>query len=124
MKLVMLPVAVALLVQFGTLPLLIGARSAGEAIGWPMIMAIFFGLPSFVIYFIMFGVFGATSPPRPLAVVLGIAIPAAIVIGIYSARGTPLDLSPKNWVLWMAMIGGLAGTMTHLHLRSTLVPAS
>jgi RsiW-degrading membrane proteinase PrsW (M82 family) len=124
MKLVMLPVAAALLAQFGTLPLLIGARSAGEAIGWPMIMAIFFGIPSFVVYFLMFGVFGAISPPRPLAIVLGIAIPATIVIGIYSARGTPLDLSPKNWVLWMAMIGGLAGTLTQLHLRSALTPVS
>ena len=123
MKLVMLPVLVALLAQFGTLPLLIGARTPGEMIGWPMIMAIFFGIPSILLYFIMFGAFGATSPSPALAVILGMSSPAALVIGNSMARGRPIDLGRKNYVLWMGMIGGLAGTITHLHLRSNLAPA-
>jgi len=122
MKLVMWPVMVAFLVQFGTLPFLIGARTAGEIIGWPLIMAIFFGLPSILLYFIMFGTFGAISPPPGLAVFLGISIPAAIVIGIYRARGMPIDLGPKNYVLWMMVIGGLAGTIAQLHQRSAFTP--
>lgn len=123
MKLVMLPVLVALLAQFGTLPLLIGARTPGEMIGWPTIMAILFGIPSILLYFIMFGAFGATSPSPALAVILGMSIPAALVIGISMARGRPIDLGRKNYVLWMGMIGGLAGTITHLHLRSNMAPA-
>lgn len=123
MKLVMLPVLVALLAQFGTLPLLIGARTQGEMIGWPTIMAILFGIPSILLYFIMFGAFGATSPSPALAVILGMSIPAALVIGISMARGRPIDLGRKNYVLWMGMIGGLAGTITHLHLRSNMAPA-
>ena len=118
MKLVFLPVLVALIAQFGTLPMLIGARSAGEAIGWPMIMAIFFGLPSLLVYLVMFGAFRAILPPAWLAIMLGVAIPASIVLGFYRYRGTDLDLSPNNWVLWMGMIGGLAGTVMHLHLRA------
>ena len=124
MKLVMWPVMVAFLAQFGTLPLLIGARTAGEIIGWPMIMAIFFGIPSILLYLIMFAAFRAISPPPMLAVILGISIPAAIVIGFYSARGMPLDLSPKNYVLWMVMIGGLAGTLAQLQQRGALSSTS
>ena len=114
-----MPALVAVLVQFGTLPLLIGGRTTGEIIGWPMIMAIFFGVPSIIVYLVMFGGFQVFSPPPSLAVVLGISIPAAIVLGFLMFRGMPLDLSPKNWVLWMGMIGGLAGTITYLRLRPT-----
>ena len=117
MKLVVLPVAAALIAQFGSLPVLIGARSAGEAIGWPMIMAMLFGVPSAIVYLIMFGLFRITAPPLWLAVPLGVAIPATVVLGFYRFRGIPVDLSPKNWVLWMGMIGGLAGTLAHLYLR-------
>ena len=120
MRLVLLPMLAALIAQFGTLPLLIGARSAGEAIGWPMIMAIFFGLPSALIYLIMFGSFRMAAPPNWLAVILGIGIPAIVVLGFFKARGMPIDISPKNWVLWMGMIGGLAGTLTQLYLRGSL----
>ena len=124
MKLVLWPVLVAFLVQFGTLPFLIGGRTAGEIIGWPMIMAIFFGVPSIVVYFIMFGGFRVMSPPPLLAVILGISIPAAIVLGFYKYRGMPLDFSPKNWVLWMGVMGGLAGTVAYLHLRSAMSSAT
>lgn len=124
MKLVLWPVLIAFLVQFGTLPFLIGARTAGEIIGWPLIMALFFGVPSVVVYFAMFTVFRAMSPPPWLAVMLGTAIPAAIVLGVYNSRGVPLDLSPKNWMLWMGVIGGLAGTATYLHLRTTLTSST
>lgn len=119
MKIVVLSALVAVLVQFGTLPFLIGGRSAGEIIGWPMIMAIFFGVPSVIVYLLMFGGFQFMSPPPSLAVILGIAIPAAIVLSFLKFRGVPLDFSPKNWVLWMGMIGGFAGTITYLQLRPT-----
>ena len=88
-----------------------------------MILAMYFGPLWILVYFIMFGAFGATSPPPWLAVVLGISIPAAMVIGLYPRRGRPLDLGPRNYVLWMGMIGGFAGTITQLHLRSTLALA-
>ena len=65
MKSFLLPIVVALIAQFGSLPMLIGARSAGEAIGWPMIMAIFFGLPSAIVYLVMFGAFRLAPPPEP-----------------------------------------------------------
>lgn len=117
MKLVFLPVLAALIAQFGTLPILIGARSAGEAIGWPMIMAIFFGLPSALLYLVIFGGFRIAAPPSWLAILLGVGIPAVVVLGFFKFRGMPIDFSPKNWVLWMGMIGGLAGTLTHLYLR-------
>ena len=122
MKLVMLPVLVALLAQFGTLPLLIGTRNLNESFGWSLILAMFFAPASFLLYVIMFGTFGATSPSPALAVILGMSIPAAIVIGRIKGRGNPIDLSPKNYVLWMAVVGGLAGTLTQLHLRSALGP--
>lgn len=124
MKLVLWPVLVALLVQFGTLPFFIGGRSAGEIIGWPMIMAIFFGVPSIVVYFVIFGSFRIMPPPTLLALAFGVGIPAAIILGFYKFRGMPIDLSPKNWVLWMGMMGGLAGTVTYLHLRSNMSSAT
>ncbi len=118
MKLFWLPILVALVAQFGSLPILIGARTGGEAIGWPMIMAIFFGLPSFLIYLVIFGAFRLTLPPVWIAIPLGCAIPAIIVLGFFSWRGVAVDISPKNWVLWMGMIGGLAGTLAHLYVRA------
>ncbi|QNE05627.1 hypothetical protein [Croceicoccus marinus] len=82
MKLFVVPVLVALLAQFGSLPLLAGrGSSAGELIVWPMIMAIFFGVPSLVVYSAIFGGFRIMSPPPIICLLLGIGIPAAIVMG-------------------------------------------
>lgn len=106
---VLLSVAVALLAQFLWLPMLIGARRGGEAIGWTLILAIFFAAPSAAVYFLVFGLLKVAAVPALATIVLGGLGPAAAAAAAFWSKDRAKVFSRENYVVRMLLIGGSAG---------------
>lgn len=109
MGVVLLSVAIALGVQFLCLPILIGAKGGGEAIGWTMILGIFFALPSAAIYLVLFMMLHAAALPPFVTVTLGALVPAALAVGFYWKKERTKVFGRQNYVVRMLLIGGTAG---------------
>ena len=98
---------VALAAQTAALPFLLGGGSLGELIGWSMIMGMLFGLPSIAVYVPLFAALKRLAPPRWLTILLAAIVPLGICIIAYLP--SPHLLTPQNYVIWMALVGGTAG---------------
>jgi hypothetical protein len=107
---VLLSVAAALGVQFLCLPMLIGARRGAEAIGWTMILGIFFAAPSAAIYLLLFAMLKAASLAPVPTVLLGGFGPPALAAMLYWKKDRMRVFSRQNYVVRMLLIGGLAGS--------------
>jgi len=103
MRVITISVCAALAAQFISLPFVIGARNVTEAIGWNLILGIFIAIPSIVLYGILFSALFATRAPAWVIIPVSILVPATIVVSIVG------DVSMKNWLLVVAILGGLAG---------------
>lgn len=117
MTLLLLPTLVAILTQFVISPMLFGARKPAEILCWGLLMGIFQGIPSLIIYLAMFAIFGAISPSETFAVLLAVAVPALVVVGYFATTEAVLDFDPLKPMLAMGSLGSLSGTLTYLFLR-------
>lgn len=102
-------VAVAIGVQFLCLPMLIGARRGPEAIGWTMILGMFFAPPSAAVYLLLFSILKAASLPPIATLLLGGLGPACLAAAFFWRRDRAKVFGRQNYVVRMLLAGGLAG---------------
>jgi hypothetical protein len=107
---VLISVAVALGVQFLCLPLLIGARHGAEAVGWTMILAIFFAMPSAGIYLLVFASLKAAALPPLVTLLIGALVPPALAAAFFWKKERWAVFSRQNYVVRMLLFGGVAGS--------------
>jgi hypothetical protein len=107
---VLLSVAAALGVQFLCLPVLIGAKRGAEAVGWTMILGIFFAAPSAAIYLLLFAILKAAALPPLATMLLGGLGPAAVAAALFWKKERMKVFGRQNYVVRMLLAGGLAGS--------------
>ena len=108
----LLSLALALAAQFLALPILIGAKRGGEAIGWTLILGIFFALPSAGIYLLLFAILYAAAPPPVVTVLVGSLVPAALAAAFYWKKEGKKVFGRNKYVVRMLLVGGLAGSLS------------
>jgi chromate transport protein ChrA len=107
---------VALATQTAILPFVLGRGSLGELLGWAMILGMLFALPSIAVYVPLFVTLNRLNLPRWLTIVLGGMVPLLVAIIVYLPK--PEKLTLQNYVFWMALFGGVAGSYALTRLKS------
>ena len=107
---VLISVAAALGVQFLCLPMLIGAKRGAEAVGWTMILGIFFAVPSAAIYLLLFSMLKAAQLPTVATMLLGGLGAAALAATLFWKKERMQVFGRQNYVVRMLLVGGLAGS--------------